>query len=291
MATRSRIFSSLVLGICLFTAIPSCAEEVVQTISWDKLADEGRINPHFAVMIEDGFAIVTASNENSEAANMQLISIDTPAITEKTWAIRGSVSYKDVQKDSFIEMSSSFGNGERYFSRALAEEGLLAGISGSSDWRPFVLPFFANEDFPPLERLELNIHFEGTGAISFRPLEIVEYKAGEDPLGSESNAWWSNRQAGIYGGIFGGLIGMCGTLAGILTAFGKSRRFVGNLLRAMTVIGMLAVIFAIVALRYQQPYAVWYPMALLGFVSAMIGIVLSPIVCKVYKTREKRSEN
>jgi len=264
------------------------AEEVVQEISWVQQGLEGRDPSLPTSETENGISIISISPENTDAGAVQLLNIGNPGVTATIWAIRGNIRYEGVSEDSFMEMWSYLGENEHYYSRTLQKHGPMATISGSSDWRPFVVPFFSNENAPTLSNLQLNIIYGGEGVISIGPLEIVQFAPGEDPLGGIGDAWWSARQAGLIGGLFGGLIGLLGALIGILTASGRFHSVVVNLLRLMIGVGLSALVLAIAAFLLKQPYAVWYPPAILGFIGTTIGFVLFPVVNRALQIREER---
>ncbi len=278
-----------VVVIFLICGIPSVfALEVVQEISWTQQGLEGRVQSLPVSETENGISMISISPENAAAGAVQLLDIGNPGVTATNWAIRGNIRYEGVSEDSFIEMWSFLGENEGYYSRTLQKQGPMAAISGSSDWRPFVVPFFSKESAPALSKLRLNIIYGGEGVISIGPLEIVQFVPGEDPLGGIGGAWWSARQAGLLGGLFGGLIGLLGALIGILTASGRFHSVVVNLLRLMIGVGLSALVLAIAAFLLKQPYAVWYPPAILGFIGTTIGFVLFPVVNRALQIREER---
>ena len=73
-----------------------------------------------------------------------LIELPDPAISSPVYALKGMVRYENVQGDGFLQLDSHFGEAGTFFSKSLAAAGPLGKLSGSSDWRPFVLPFYAN---------------------------------------------------------------------------------------------------------------------------------------------------
>ena len=69
--------------------------------------------------------------------------------------------------DAFLQLDNHFGEAGTFFTKSLAASGPLAKISGSSDWRAFVLPFFASTGeggdtaAPGPERLVLSLYLPG----------------------------------------------------------------------------------------------------------------------------------
>ena len=82
--------------------------------------------------------------------------------------------------------------------------------------------------------------------------------------------WWSNRAAGLIGGIVGSLIGVLGGVIGVLAGMGKARGFVLGLTWVMIVFGVICLIVGVVAVIEGQPYAVYYPALLVGFILTLV---------------------
>lgn len=90
--------------------------------------------------------------------------------------------------------------------------------------------------------------------------------------------WWSDRAAGLWGGIGGAVIGILGGLIGTLTSLGKAGALVLGIARGLVVLGLVSLIVGIVAVVQGQPYAVYYPLLLTGFiVTFVIGLNLRTI--------------
>ena len=75
---------------------------------------------------------------------------------------------------------SHFSRGGAFFTRTLLESGPLAALTGSSDWRPAVLPFQSSSSAP--EALELRVVLPAGGTVMLAPFELRQYQAHEDPL-------------------------------------------------------------------------------------------------------------
>lgn len=103
-----------------------------------------------------------------------------------------------------------------------------------------------------------------------------------------TTAWWSDRAAGLIGGIGGTIIGLLGGLIGVLTSMGKARGFVIGLARGLIVFGAASFIFGLVAVAKGQPYAVYYPALLVGFIlTLMMGLNIRTIEAR-YREIELR---
>lgn len=119
-----------------------------------------------------------------------LVVLPQPGISLPVYALKGMIRYEGVEADAYLQMNNDFGEKGIYFTKSLAAAGPLAKISGSSDWRPFVLPFYANQgdhfDGVPLIPVEvtLALHLPGAGSVSIRDVELFQYTSDEDPLAS-----------------------------------------------------------------------------------------------------------
>ncbi len=204
-----------------------------------------------------------------------LVELEDPGVSSPVYALKGMIRYEDVQGDGFLQMDNHFGEPGTFFTKSLAPAGPLGKLSGSSDWRPFVLPFYANtgdqaDGASPLpEKLSLSLYLPGSGTVSIGDLGLYQYASGEDPLGS-GGQWFGNRGAALLGGIGGGLIGLWGALIGILSGRGKARRFVLASANALFVIGVASLVGGMAALATAQPYAVYYPLLLIGIILVVV---------------------
>ncbi len=204
-----------------------------------------------------------------------LLELPDPGITLPVYALKGMVRYDDVQGDGFLQLDSHFGDAGTFFSKGLATAGPLGKLSGSSDWRPFVLPFFANSgdqadgDAPLPDKLTLSLVLPGAGAVSIRDVGLYQYASGEDPLRA-AGQWFGGRSAGLLGGIGGALIGLWGALIGILASRGKARHFVLASANALLVIGIASLVGGVAAVATAQPYAVYYPLLLIGIILVLV---------------------
>ena len=107
--------------------------------------------------------------------------------------------------------------------------------------------------------------------------------------GSEVNQqWWSGRTAGIVGGIAGGFVATMGALIGILAGLGRAKRFVLTAMKAMVVCGVVCLVLGVIALLQSQPYAVYYPLLLLGLISSLVFGLNIRVACKRYESLELR---
>jgi hypothetical protein len=227
----------------------------------------------------------------------RLIELPDPGINSSVYALKGMVRYADVQGEGFLQLDSHFGDMGTFFTKGLAAAGPMGKITGTSDWRPFVLPFYANsggqaDDASPLpEKLSLWLFLPGTGAVSIADVGLYQYASGEDPL-QATGQWFGDRSAGLLGGIGGALIGLWGALIGVMSARGKARRFVLGSANALFVIGIASLVGGAVAMATAQAYAVYYPLLLIGIILVVvIGTMRGSLLARYEQLELKRMQS
>ena len=224
-----------------------------------------------------------------------LAELHDPGIATPVYALRGMVRYENVAGDAFFQLDNDFGERGTFFTKSLAENGPLAKISGSSDWRPFLLPFYANSGrddaiaAPGPKKLTLTLHLPGEGTVSVADVALYQYASGDDPLshaGPAGAAWFDNRTAGLIGAVCGVSLGLWGALIGVLASRGKARLFAVASANALLVLGIVTLVFGGVALAAGQPYAVYYTLLLIGGLVIFIIGLLRRNLGKVYEAAE-----
>jgi hypothetical protein len=176
------------------------------------------------------------------------------------------VKYEHVKFPGYLEMWSYFPTGEMYFSRGQDDSGPMQWLSGSSNWRPFILPFHINDanGIRP-NKLDFNVILPLQGTVYLGPLKLVQFEKGESAATSSAkNAWWTDRAGGLVGGIAGSVIGAIGFIIGIACWLGIARKLCFSLLGLMFAFGVISLAMFLVALIFSQPYAVYYPLLLMG---------------------------
>ena len=106
-----------------------------------------------------------------------------------------------------------------------------------------------------------------------------------------ADAWWTGETAGWIGAIGGtalGLIGGAIGCMGVLVHRGKAKRIVMGLMCSVAIVCLGILTLGIVALVMGQPYAVWYPCLLMGFLGTCIPAVLIPVILARYRQAEQR---
>ena len=120
----------------------------------------------------------------------QLVILPQPGISSPFYALKGMVRYQDVVGDAYLQLNNDFGDTGVFFTKGIAPSGPLGKISGSSDWRAFVLPFYANQgdqagDGPLTpDELTLVLHLPAAGTVAIRDVKLYQYADDEDPLAS-----------------------------------------------------------------------------------------------------------
>lgn len=276
---KPAILVALAALLTLNAAPHTFAVEVLEEISWVGLRDAGRLG---AGSVPAGRAAGDAESlEIRNAADQpglySLFTIEKPSITQTAYGIVGQVRCEGVEGTAYLEMWSHFPGGGAYFSRTLGESGPMAALTGTSGWRPFVLPFFNSEGNPPPERLVINVFLPARGGVHLSSLRLVQFAEGENPVAGLAGGreWWTSSQAGAIGGTFGALIGCIGAMMGWLVSKGRARRAVIATMTALIVLGVLQLSLCAVSLAYSQPYHVWFPLVLCGVLDvALFGPLL-----------------
>jgi hypothetical protein len=263
-------------------------EELVTSIGWRELAEAGKLKVGTVVDSPTGVAgpSLRLIHRGPQPMTFPLVTIDRPPINMARYALRGRVTYNAVSKDSYLEMWSYLAEGA-FFSRTLGENGPMQRLEGSSGQRAFVVPFSNREGGAPPERLVFNLVLTGAGTVEIGPLELVQFAANEDMF-ADDNAWWSERQGGALGGVIGSVLGIVGAVIGWLASAGRAKGFVLSALTAIAWLGIAALVGGAGALVGGQPYAVYYPLMLLGAISAGLGLFLPRALNRRYQDLELR---
>jgi len=280
------IVSSLIVLACTSAVF---SEELVREVSWSKLKEAGRLSAGEVLSghSPDPADQLKVENLEQEPKTFTVLELDRPGVTAQQYALIGEVRYEDVAPGSYLEMWNCFADGGRYFSRTLGDSGPMRRLEGSSDWRPFTLPFFIGERPDRPGRLEVNVVLAGRGTVYLGPLRLVQYpESGQSA--AAPGAWWDDRTAGLIGGIGGAMLGCLGALLGTLGGLGRARRFVLVLAVVVTVCGVASLAAGIVALGLGQPYAVYYPLLLGGVIATLVFGLLLPVIRRRYEQIELR---
>jgi hypothetical protein len=272
------------LIIAFFAGAATAQQKPLAEYSWQTLAAAGQLKTGTVVTLPDKSVALKIENPGPQPLMATVLIVEQPKITSEFYALSGDVRYDAVEGDGYLEMWNHFGETEAYFSRTMGETGPMAKLRGTSDWRPFILPFTATGAKSHPTKLVVNVHLPGKGVVYLRsPLKLAE-SSGAPGASAQPGAWWSDRTGGLVGGLVGGVGGCLGALIGWLSARGKARGFVVGSTIMLTILGAVATVIGLVAVTWRQPYAVWYPLLLGG----VIIVVICPFVLRrcVHRYRE-----
>jgi hypothetical protein len=269
--TSAKAFARAVvlLAVVMAPATPARAATPV-VVNWDRTPPLSGTVVHSTVRVDSP----------SRGGTFPLAVIEHPPVDGAGYAIWGRVRYQGVEGAGFVEMWSVFPGRGRFFSRTTDTAGPEARIAGTSDWRPFELPFRVQDGVPP-SRLEVNLVLPGKGTVWFDSLQLV---AGL----TERSGWWSDRTGGVIGGVGGSLIGLLGAVLGTLTARRRARGLVLGTMRTLSIVGGGLVVAGGVALGLGQPYAVYFPLLLGGTILAVVLESGRRIARRAYEDAELR---
>jgi hypothetical protein len=193
--------------------------------------------------------------------------------------LHGRVKYKDVAGDGYLELWNDFGDKGTYFSRTLLGSGPMQRLTGTSDWRFFELPFYA-EGMKP-RRLTLNVVLPGAGTVTVAQPLVV------GPL-ELAGAWWSERQVVL---VWIGLTVFFLVLAALIGAsmvWGKSRTLTVSLWCIALAVSFVLLIAGLVALGTDQPPHVCFQLLLIGTIGIVVGLANLPNILRRSRADELR---
>ena len=264
------------------------AQSAISEFRWDELQKQGRLSGGTVLPsdAESPFPHLQVKNEVPAAASVTVLTIDRPSVPGQRYAVTGQVRYDGVEAISYLELWNHFPDGSQYFSRTLGEVGPMQRLKNSSGWRAFALPFDATRASAPPSRLVLNVVLAGRGRVELGPLNLVG--AAQSGRLDDAQASWTDRLSALAGGLGGGLVGGLGALVGVFTSLGRARRFVIALTLGLVTFGAILLVAGLVAAGQARPYAVFYPLLLLGLVASVVPLVLLPTIRRRYAEIELR---
>ena len=284
---RTIILSLILIMICPWLQ----AGEIIGEYRWSELEEEGKLRSGtIEKETRDGRIreVLVIENSEDKKRTFPIFSIDYLPLSQPAYALIGDVSGENIQGDGYLEMWNVFSGRGRFFSRTLADKGPAKTITGSFKRRRFVIPFSGRRDSPHPDRLTLNVVLLGKGEVRLGPVSLEQFAPGEDPL-AHPGQWWPDETGGWVGASLGVVLGILGALVGILAGKGKSRKTVMGLLTAILLLGTGALIAAAAALIDRQPFPVYYPLILPGFIAALLAaLIIRPVRKRYQKLELKR---
>ena len=292
MTSRLAIQSAFVLVLsAIFTAASPAQDSTppLRLIRCDELQQQELLTTGEIIPVDGPHAnVLEIVHAGPGPADFQLAEITNPGITELNYAVSGQVRYERVAGKAYLEMLNYLPDGQWFFTRTLGDVGPMQHLTGSSTWRDFRLPGSLGEDpnVPRPNRLVINLHLDGPGTVYLSDLRVANDSA--EWYRGVTGAWWGDRTGGLVGGLIGVLLGLIGATIGTLTGIGRGRRFVAALLIVMVAIGCLSLLSGIAALALHQPYAVYYPLLLIGILSTVLGASGFPLIKQRFHAAELR---
>lgn len=115
--------------------------------------------------------------ERGEASpgNVRLATWESPGLKTAFYAVRGKVRYEGVEGVGYLEMWNDFGEGGRFFTRTMGNQGPMRTVSGTSEWRAFYLPFNGTGASGLPRALEINLVLAGKGIVEISDMELLEF--------------------------------------------------------------------------------------------------------------------
>lgn len=290
------------IAACAITASLQAADPAAGpfTVNWKERADAGLVPNGEAVELTEqrpfaaahALKIVSGATKPVEPARNPVIpvtTIENPPIAKQHFALNGWIQHQGVEGNGYLEMWVVFPDGSRFFARTLEVAGPLQSLSGDSDWRRISLPFQLSDDpkAPQPSELIVNAVLPGAGEVMLSDLTLTEADNLAAVMKPEG-AWWTDRMGGLIGGLGGSFIGLMGAVIGVMAGLGRGRPVVLTLLITVAALGGLLFIAGIVAVSLGQPYGVFYPLLLGGFLCEMLATIGFVVIRQRYAQIEVR---
>ena len=268
MKTGRLALGSLI--VWLVSAVAAGEHQESRTLTWPDLVGQNLLRSgEVAPAQGQDWECLRIRKEAAGTMTFPILVLKDMEPTASQYALEGQVRHEDVEGGAYLEMWTVLPDGGRYFTRTLASSGPLGTISGTSAWRPFALPFDLNETRPSHVTVEINLVMPGPGLVELGPLRLVNLSPEPG-----ARAWWSSQAAGWIGGGLGSFIGLAMALAGVLAGRGLARPVVKATLAAVFAVGLASLSGGTVAAFSSQPYAVCYPLILLGTIATVLPAAL-----------------
>jgi hypothetical protein len=277
----------VLISILTLPALAAPGQQTHSTFDWN--APGRKPDPAYATVVtNEGRVCLKIERTEDKPATIPLLTIEKPAISNTLYAVSGEIKHDGVEGGGYLEMWSVFPSG-RFFSRTLGSTGPTKKITGSSDWRPFVLPFDRSGTTELPTRLEINAFLPGRGTLWVQSVKFTDYPYAQS-LGAVlfPGGWWSPLTgAGIIAAGLALAAGL-GVGLGLLARVGKARGVVLPLAGALSVLGLGAALAGAVGWVAGQPEHVWAVLGLLAIVMLAVFPFLFNRLRKRYAELELR---
>ena len=254
---------------------------------WNELQQGGNVSNGTVLPPQSGapFHQLKIAGSSSGPTRVTVLTIDRPGIAGPRYSLRGQIRYDTIEGTGYLEMWNHFPDGSQYFSRTLGDQGPMMKLHGTSAWRPFILPFDASGAPAPV-RLVINVVLEGRGVVYLGPLTLTDLPQANT---AGTNTETVTRVGAWAGAIGGAVVGCVGALIGLLTSLGRARRFVIASAISLIALGAGAFLAGIIAFAWSQPYSLFYPLLLVGFLACIIPLGLLSSIRRRYEEIELRT--
>ena len=274
------------------------APKVLCVYGWTNLVAQ---IPDSQVISMDGFSVLKIENTNYSRLELVLLTITNSSLIKKVGAFSCEIKYENVLGTTVVSTNSSgpvpgriygpWRSGELKLAETFPPDSVGgdetksqadASFEGKSNWIPLQpqLKVFRNASGILPLKIELDLHLQSKGTVYLRPIRLLGETGGTN--------WWSPERAGMVGGIGGAIIGCLGGLIGLLAGKGKARNFVLATIKIFIALGILSLIAGVIAIVSGQPYAVWYPLLLPGFILTLVFSLNLPSIQRRYDELEIR---
>lgn len=266
--------NSLILGAFAFAIAFSptfAAHEESRVLTWQSLQKDGKpLSGQLQPTDAEGRQGLRISNVGTTPTQFPIVVFNRLSPKANHFALEGQIRYQNVQGNACLEMWTVLPDGRRFFTRTLGEAGPLQKITGTSDWRPFSLPFDLSGQFPDHVTLEVNAFMPGQGIMDIGPLRIVNLSP---ETFQKRNIWWPDQTGGWIGGALGMAIGLLMASVAFLARRGAPRKLIMAILIFVFTLGVICAVAGIAAAVDYQPFAVCYPLLLAGVLAMVLTSV------------------
>lgn len=226
----------------------------------------------FVTTASDG--TVTISVPAGQAATIPLGEYPTTAMQSRVYAVQMQVDHAVGSAPAYFEMWTSLREGGAFFSKTLGTQGPMRHLLGHETGRDVIIPASLEGSNKSATRCNLSLVLPAGGDVTIRKARMLDVPAGLHFLVAASGQWFPGWMGGVIGAVFGVA---CGCL-GSLYRYSHRSGFLWNAMQhfpiALTAISAVILLAGIAALRVKQPYAVWYPLVLIGVLGSLGGPLL-----------------
>ncbi len=269
------------LSVCMLLAGSAAAggepDKVLRRLSFTELQKSGALKSGTVETGADSAGVLRLENATGQARLFPITTIENPGIAAQAFALRGRVRYENVTGTGYLELWTSYPSGARYFSRTLAETGPMQGLSGTSAWREFMLPFNQTGTREQPDRLELNVALPGAGTVYLDGVELIENPAAAAAM---STAQLANI----------GVMAVCilGVLLALFAYLGRAYKVVVATVVLLVALGAGAIVIGIVQSVRAPAIAPAWALMLSGLALVALPLALLPHIGRRFRELELR---